>query len=1177
MAIGDFRLTNSRYVRPGVYIGYIRIPRPSTDPGNPRYPCYIGVGSRLKLETNVPHRRSYVENQQINFSLTPPYQAPLPYAALNEQSQTAVLYKQNREVVTTDKWAFRESVAGSGVFDRVEIQLTEFDRNASYLIDYQSTERDDIKDPLNFDQLRQMVLVGDTEGQDRYREFVDYRIVTDIVGDEAGSDPDALIADPGNAHITGRNTIVTFTAGSATGPGRITQDTTSKYNYDYSMSYELECIAVTPGTDATFELKINPLSGGNSQANKVPEHTSFINTGAIPAGRSITFVVLDPGGPGLVSLQLDTLANYGYLDGIVLEFDFSGGDFGPPSGPGFPGDKFTWDSFGPGLIELSSAHDNTNQFSEATDPLERLNYLTGNPATGSGKITLSDLTDYSGTKDRHYKMQVYYPAGPGPTGDGPSGNRAFNVVWSAWDETPYTQGLIQIRENNLAQYPLTNIHLENGIYVDFDLGAGHLVADLVNDITTGPASNLATALIMCADAQTQYDAHDLDVGPVFHSGGVGQHQTTVAAPTTLVELIAACEELQTLYTTHISDAVMHIPIDDIFTLEDITVSDLATALQFLNDFKAKYNRHRQTVNFVEGDTWIFTAYAARKNYMAKDDRLYTMTVGTVVNTPGLESMAVAWYTDTYEGSFGSFVVAAANPYQSMTDNIDLSIRNFPTTDLTEQFATNDKFNFTTVDEDKIDWSLRTRTTETIPADEVYQDPLGQVTGVPLSWYIILNDTPESVIWVRKPSDGTILSYTIVQDQGENTPYIMLAADPNADVEVKFTHRGREPDPGSIYYVSAQRLRLRSEYEVPVRYLTREEMERGLGPKATDNFLWLAGDIAFDTAFFGAYFCQVRDASGNRVFSTADFRRAIQATDAVRDITDLVVINFYPALAETKAAVERMADPFENSERMMWQGVPIGTPLGDSDTPDTLIYLATKTLQFSGDNPGRGHVVLLGNTSVDRTVVLDDGTVTTVTLDGSFFAAWAAAYNAAFRDPAQTLLRKDVPAFDDMQTWNEKEEILLGAAQILYASSVGGGLFRFNQSTTVDPSAQDLKEISAMNQKIYVTRKVARDMDAALISIVPPSAAAGVSIVRAFLSDELAQIVSSGVIAPYGDEQNPPTRRPINPSSDVYVFVDEQDRTLYHFGYWYNIRYPVKRLYGLFSVDTKFWDSRQSGG
>jgi len=200
-------------------------------------------------------------------------------------------------------------------------------------------------------------------------------------------------------------------------------------------------------------------------------------------------------------------------------------------------------------------------------------------------------------------------------------------------------------------------------------------------------------------------------------------------------------------------------------------------------------------------------------------------------------------------------------------------------------------------------------------------------------------------------------------------------------------------------------------------------------------------------------------------------------------------------------------------------------------------------------------------------------VTRVQLDGSFLAAYTAALNAAFTDPSATLLRRDVTAFDDMQVWDEREGDLLGEAQVLYCDTVGASVFRYQQSTTLDTSAQDLKEISAMNQKMFVTRVVARDMDEALIAIVPPSAAAGVAIVRAFLADELARFVSRGLIAPYGQELDPPTIRPINPATDLYVFVDEQDRTLYHFGYFYNLRYPIKKLFGLFSVDTKFWDAR----
>jgi hypothetical protein len=1121
--------------------------------------------------TNLPHRRSYVENQELIFSNTPPYLATLPYPAVNDQG-ISFLYKQNRDVVPTDKWAFRESEPGSGVWDQIEIQVTEFDTNATYLIDYQSTERDALLDDLNFSELRQMGNVGDTEGQNKYQEYVDYRIVTDLVGNTAGGDVDALIPGANNSALEGRNTVVVKSAGA--GSGTVAHNPTlSEYTFDYAMQYTLYCRAFTAATDATFELVITPISGGNDQVDKVPQMSAWIGsrTYAIDPvnGRAIEFTVA-AGTPTTVTLS--TAASYGYSDSIVLDFDFTAGDFATD-------DVFTWDSFGPGLIEFSSAHDNDNQFAEVTDPAEGANYNTTLAASSSGQISISDTSEYTGTLDRHYQMQVFYPAGPGPTGTGPAGNRLFNLVWSAADELPYTEGTIAVQE--AAPQSLTGLLVEDGIYIDVDLGAGHAIADDQNALVAADATNLATSLALATQAQTFWDYHDNNLEndgitpKVYHTAGAGSHQTTLAAPTNEAQLVAVCVELQTLYIAHLGDSNMHIPIDDVWALADVTVTDLATCVTFLNDYKAKMARHIFSLNFVEGDTWTFTARAPRKNYTAKDDRLYNFTVGTVVPTAGLESMAIAWYTDTYEGSFGNFTVQGSDPYVSMTDSVDLSVRNFPIDDgANEQFATADVFTFTTVNENKIDWSLRTRATQTIPEDEIFQDVLGQVTGIPLAYYIILDDTPDEIQWVREASTGTLLSYIQVLDGGEATPYIAFSVLPTDDIEVKYEHRGQEPDPGNIYYISAQRLRLDSEYNVPIRYLTRDDMERGLGPKTTDNQLWIAGDIAFDTAFFGAYFCQVKDAAGNQVFSTADFRAAIRATETIKDITDLVVMSFFPALGESKASIERMADPFENAERMLWVGTPVGTPLGDDNTPDSLVYLARKTLQFSGDNPGRGHVVLLGNTDCTRSLVMDDGTVTRVTLDGSFVAAYTAARNAEFRDPAQTLLRKDCASFEEMQTWGEKEELILGASSITYLSDVGSSIFRYGESVTVDTSAPDLQEISAMNQKIYVTRKVARDMDQALISIVPPSPAAGVAIVRAYLSDELATIVSSGVIAPYGSENNPPTIRQINASTDIYVFVDEADRRLYHFGYFFNLRYPIKRLFGLYSVDTRFWDNRQ---
>jgi hypothetical protein len=68
MAVGDYRLTNTRYVRPGVYIGYVRQPRPMAAADNPRYPCYVGRGNRLAQARNVQMHRAYVTNELLSFT-----------------------------------------------------------------------------------------------------------------------------------------------------------------------------------------------------------------------------------------------------------------------------------------------------------------------------------------------------------------------------------------------------------------------------------------------------------------------------------------------------------------------------------------------------------------------------------------------------------------------------------------------------------------------------------------------------------------------------------------------------------------------------------------------------------------------------------------------------------------------------------------------------------------------------------------------------------------------------------------------------------------------------------------------------------------------------------------------------------------------------------------------------
>lgn len=1152
---GDLRLTQSQYLRPGAYLGYIFQARPVSGTGIPRLPGYVGRGSRLAQTRNFEITRSFLREKQLSFSLVAPHVAPLQYAASPDKT-IASLYTQAGLTLSPNVWTFNQNPE-TGLYDEVEITITDFDRNATYYIDYQSVDRD-MYDDLDIDEIRQMLEVGEAEGSDQYVEHVDYRVVTSILGDVAGGDADALIRDTNNSDGAGQVGVITPTLqGGST--GAISFNAANSYTYDYALHYNLQCIAsggISPARFATFQISINPISGGNSQVPNVPKHPSSNEVFQFTINETVNDT----------NYQLDanysTIPTGAFADGIRLNFTWGAGNFVGNPVPALA-DLFDWDALGPQLIELSSAHGNTNQFSEVSEPAEAPT-VTGTADTSSGNITLNTDTDYSDEFDRHYYFEVA-SVGVAP--------RTATILWRGWDEIPYTSGTINIDESNAAS--LVQVPLEHDIYLDFDFGAEHLLADVGDVIATVDATDLTSALALAATIRTNHNQHDNNTLVAAHNPPLGTHIITAAVPTDEATLIVFCQDAETVYPAHIGDATMHTNIDTVWTLDpDITPDSLQNCILFLNDLKAKFNRHVIAMNYTAGDTWTMTARAARQYYTAKDNREYTLTTTTV--TPGT-SVAFQWRGDTYESGWGNFTATVADPIMRFTDNIVIVMRNFdPLGNLTD-YASGDIFTFTTLNDKQIDWTLRQRVTQSVASGDILLDTLGRRTGTPGAYYIILDETPDQVNRVEDAVTGQALSYSLVTDsQGNPLPYIMFVTNPATTVQVTYEHRGLEPDPGLVYFVSVNRLRSDDEYDTPTLYLLRDDLNDGLRPSELTNHVWIMGNIAFDTGFFGCYITQVKSASEDEIYTIADYRRAIDATETVADMTDLVVLSQYDALGYAKASVERMSNPFVGRERLLWQGAPANTPIGDASTPDTLVYLATRTLQpTSGPltSPNRGRCSLTGNTWAKRTITLDDGTAAQVDLDGSFIAGYGAALTASFAAPYDSLLRKDCASFDEMESFNSKEVILLGNASVLYLDDVGAGLFRYGESHTVDRGAPDVHEISAMTQKDYVTRRIRTKLDQNLVGIVPPSPASGVIQIQSYLVGELANIVSEGLVAPYGSEENPPTIRSISAQEDTIVFVDDRDRRRYHLKYWFNIIYPIKWILGLYSVDSRFWDNR----
>jgi hypothetical protein len=87
----------------------------------------------------------------------------------------------------------------------------------------------------------------------------------------------------------------------------------------------------------------------------------------------------------------------------------------------------------------------------------------------------------------------------------------------------------------------------------------------------------------------------------------------------------------------------------------------------------------------------------------------------------------------------------------------------------------------------------------------------------------------------------------------------------------------------------------------------------------------------------------------------------------------------------------------------------------------------------------------------------------------------------------------------------------------------------------------------------------------VIALIVPSAAAGVGIIKASLSAILLGLLGRGITGQYEDDQQ--NVRKFDPEADVVVFRDSADSTLYHMFYAYFLRFPIKRVFGLFTVNT----------
>jgi archaellin len=802
--------------------------------------------------------------------------------------------------------------------------------------------------------------------------------------------------------------------------------------------------------------------------------------------------------------------------------------------------------------------------------------------TGSGIPTYNSGALYSHSYNRLYTLACTASAGTAP-------NRTATLEWTSTPVSMGNNALPSVPMNPAESSPellldeavpasISNVLLELGVALDFDFGLTNFtVGDtfffqgnglglieidplLINDNQFTDVSVIAPSL------------DPLSTGSAVYASSPAAYAYTDHNLSFRLKVISISGVAPARTATMVWAAYGSLQTSGSFTIDETAPTSLTQALgssgiELTFDFGA--------INFVVDDMFSFVVAAPRTFYKGKEAvRDTDFTVG-LVSYPAANRTTIAgsYLTNTPEGRFGNWSADTDEDYGrfELPDGLRLYVRNaylhsdVNPTPSGSMLETGDVFNMQARFHGELDWSLMRDETQTFGnPSEIARDVTGSVTGTVGANYIILENTPSEILSIKEVASGDPVPYTIVTD----TSYVVLT-DPAFDVSygdliVEYRWRGGEPAPGQVYYMTAKYLRPSEFYNRPILFLSKTDALTFLSPSTVRNDIYIGADVAWDYDVPWLFVIQVRDSDDDGSYSKDDFKKALAAFRDDRRTTDLVVLNHFQSLPDQLQIVNISNDPFELHECMTWVGAPIGTPVGSELEIGSLVFVSRKALAVYGQSPAHGTRVLVGPTRATRTITLEDKSSTSVTLDGSFVAAALASLNSSFADPKETLLLKQITSFDTMETYTDPENLILGGNNVIFFADEGSGIYRAKEDITTDSFSPDTNNINQMVQKQFVTRDMRNTINNALISLVFPSADAGIATLQGIIVSRLSSLVSNSLIGDYQDDAG--TVRDINPDKDALVFRDPADPTLFHIGYNYFLATTAKRVYGLYTVN-----------
>lgn len=560
------------------------------------------------------------------------------------------------------------------------------------------------------------------------------------------------------------------------------------------------------------------------------------------------------------------------------------------------------------------------------------------------------------------------------------------------------------------------------------------------------------------------------------------------------------------------------------------------------------------------------------------DGSYTIAQGLVVAIASFANLAVgdiftivaanssvtrvqfSWYSEDRVSSSGLFYLYSHRAITGIPIESGL-ILDFSTL---SGYSANDSWTVQCINNCKLDWSLTRDTVQSIASSEIYMDAMGYVTGTPGAYYITLGELPIGAVTLTKWSDGSAISgYSVVKD----TPYVKLTNNPGCNIKAAYSFRNA-PQLGQVYRVTAQYTRPRELYNVAQVFTSWPEYRKAMGYPSPSNHLGIMGDYAFNevgNTIVAAV--QIEDADCDGIYTNADFRNGLKAARLNLNLTDVCILGNSNLISDIIQDSQFCNDPLYGALRSYWVGYPIGSRAGTAlDDEGSIAYSASVELQVNPGDFAMGSFNSVANPWVKRTITLEDGSSKQLQLDGTFFAAACACVQAAFSDPNTAMLKQAIPGFDDIATFNFTERNLLATAGNFVADKEGN-VIRLIEAVTTCAANEDYREPNTVVVKRIMSKRVIKNCNTALIGYTPRNEDEGITFIRKQIMSTLTAGISEGLISDFVDSTGRVRSIQVE---DVDVWRSEENKTRYNFNYWMVMRYVIKQLAGMYSVDRNLF-------